>query len=448
MNRKIFFAILVLLVCSFLAFNAIGAGQYFRIHGFFIPDDTWTGWHPWKVTFDIGTSNSGFAAGIDSDGYLSGSFWLGNVGWAVFNHLEGSIERAKIVCPDDVFKDVNATCPATGFAWSENAGWIALSGTFINGGSGVYYNPTTGLIEWFWHSKALGYIPFYGYAGSPVDSGTVDQTGITLDGIWVNFIGKIAIIGNIAGTRIYNMTNQNVWYVFNTINHAGILNTIRKNVALISRNVPNTSLASGSGVNFIYQKSPSFDYDTTFAWVWPANERSIIIEWRDVVLNQIEIGDASTTAPRAIIALKDANGNGGNIIITDNVRRIYAFLYAEWSIYSGTKPTTWSPITSYIQSGAWNIPAKQLYVKWWLISKNTIGGSLQTPSMCPVIVANCTNTIAQIYDLNYFRTYDYTDASQKSVPFDDVRFEKSSLIIEYNNNVVSNPPPGLESVAQ
>ena len=68
--------------------------------------------------------------------------------------------------------------------------------------------------------------------------------------------------------------------------------------------------------------------------------------------------------------------------------------------------------------------------------------------MCPVIVANCTNTIAQIYDLNYFRTYDYTDASQKSVPFDDVRFEKSSLIIEYNNNVVSNPPPGLESVAQ
>lgn len=59
----------------------------------------------------------------------------------------------------------------------------------------------------------------------------------------VNFIGKIAIIGNIAGTRIYNMSNQNVGYVYNTLNQANILNTIRKNIALVSRNISTANLA-------------------------------------------------------------------------------------------------------------------------------------------------------------------------------------------------------------
>ena len=102
----------------------------------------------------------------------------------------------------------------------------------------------------------------------------------------MNFIGKIAVIGNIAGSRIYNMTNQNVGYVFSNISQAEILNTIRKNVAIISRNVPTMSLANGVGVNFIYQKGPAFDYDTSFGWIWPAGKRSIVIEGRDIILNQ------------------------------------------------------------------------------------------------------------------------------------------------------------------
>lgn len=145
----------------------------------------------------------------------------------------------------------------------------------------------------------------------------------------MNFIGKIAIIGNIAGTRIYNMTNQNVGYVYNTVNQASILNTIRKNIALVSRNITSASLAGGVGINFIYQKSLAFDYDTGFGWIWPSGKRSIIIEGRDIILNQATIGDSTEVQPRVMIALKDANGNGGNIIITKNVERIYTFLYAE-----------------------------------------------------------------------------------------------------------------------
>ena len=41
------------------------------------------------------------------------------------------------------------------------------------------------------------------------------------------------------------MTNQNVGYVFSNISQAEILNTIRKNIAIVSRNVPLASLVSG-----------------------------------------------------------------------------------------------------------------------------------------------------------------------------------------------------------
>lgn len=448
MNRKVLFAIITFFIFWLLSFTVIGAGQYFRVKGSFVPNDTWTAGHPGGVTFDIGTSYSGYSATIDTDGYLSGVFWTGMVGWVQLNHQVGGVERARIVCPDTVFRDTTIVCPASGFAWSQNGWWIALSGSFINGGSWVFYDPSQWMIQGFGHSSSLGYIPLYAYAWSPVDSGSTNQTGVTLDGVWVNFIGKIAVIGNIAGSRIYNMTNQNVGYVFSNISQAEILNTIRKNIAIVSRNVPLASLVSGVWVNFIYQKWQAYDYDTSFGWIWPAGKRSIVVEGRDIILNQNTIGDPSVTQPRAIIALKDTNGNGGNVIITKNVNRIYSFIYAEGSVYSGEKPNTTDPITSYISSGAWNIPAQQIYIKWWLISKNTIGWALQNPSVCPVVINNCTTILSQVYDLNYFRTYDYTDPNQISVPFNDVRFAKSSMVIDFNSAVATDPPPGLESVIQ
>ena len=73
---------------------------------------------------------------------------------------------------------------------------------------------------------------------------------------------------------------------------------------------------------------------------------------------------------------------------------------------------------------------------------------MQTPSVCPVVISNCNVAASQLYDLNYFRTYDYTDPTQKSVPFSDVRFEKSSIVIEYNTAIATDPPPGFESILQ
>lgn len=73
---------------------------------------------------------------------------------------------------------------------------------------------------------------------------------------------------------------------------------------------------------------------------------------------------------------------------------------------------------------------------------------MQTPSICPVIISDCTPTIAQIFDLNYFRTYDPTDITQKSAPYTDPRFSNASFIIDYNQDIVSAPPPGFDHILQ
>jgi hypothetical protein len=445
MNRKILFAIMLIGVLTFGVFTASWVGKFFRIKGDFTPDTSWTLWKPWRVLFDIGAPNSWYQAGIDLDGYLSGSFWLGNVWWGTFNHGVPSVARPRILCSNIVFNDPTIVCPVDGFWWSQNAGWISLSGTFINGWSWVYYNPASWRLEWFGHSRSLGWIPFYAEAATPITLTT--QTWVLLNGVWLNFIGKIAIIGNIAGTRIFSVTNQQVGYVFSTINHAEMLNYIRKNIALMSRNASASDLSDAFGTKFNFLIQRGSDYDTSVPWwTWPTNKKSIIIIGGDIILGQQQIG-LNTDINRAMIVLKDENGNGWNIFIEENVWRIYSFLYAEWSIYSWEKTITWS-VDPYVTRGVWNIPGNQLYINGAIVSKNTIGWSLQNPPTCPVVIANCDTLNSQIYDINYFRTYDYTDPTQKNVPYDDPRFYAASLVIEYNQWLANNPPPWLDSVLQ
>ena len=77
----------------------------------------------------------------------------------------------------------------------------------------------------------------------------------------VNFIGKVAILGNIAGTRVFevvnketNYQNQNPGYRYTTVQHANIMNTVRGNVAQLVRNRGN-NIDIDQGVNFMYQDS-------------------------------------------------------------------------------------------------------------------------------------------------------------------------------------------------
>jgi hypothetical protein len=313
--------------------------------------------------------------------------------------------------------------------------------------TGVYYNPSTALIEGFGWSRALGWVPFYAKTDNQeLGIDPLTETGITMDGIRVNFVGKIAIIGNIAGTRIYELPNQNVWYVFSMASQATMMNTIRKNVALISRNITDATLANpNSSLSFLVEKQN--DYLIDFGATWPANKRTIVVIGHDIILdttNDIWVDDGTV---RGLIALKDTNGNGGNIIISEKVKRIYALVYAEGSIFSWEKTAT-GLIDQYLVHGAWNIPQQQIYIKWLLISKNTISGARQVPIECPVIVSNCDQATAELYDLNYFRTFDPTDPTQRAVPYSDPRLDSASMVIEYDDAIMTDPPPWLENTIQ
>jgi hypothetical protein len=442
MKGKFFFSIIIIVGFILSIVSVFAATRLYRIHGSFLPDPTWSLGHPGKVTFDIDATNSGYAATIDESWFLSGYLWLGNAGWATFNHEDATC-RAQIVCPEDILQNPNQICPIHGCIWSQNSGWLVLSGSMIPWYTWAYYNPNTALIEGFWWNRGLGWVPFYSEVG-PVTPDT--QTGITANGLNINFVGKIAIIGNIAGTRIFDLPNQNVGYVFTTSNHAKVMNTLQKNIALLTRNISDAILENPASIfEFMVMRNSDYAFDIANP-IWPVNKRTIVVVGHDVVLDTTNnIGQRADGKTTALIVLKDHDGNGGNIIISDKVKQIYAFIYAEWSMISGEKSA--GAITPYVLSGALNIPARQLYIKGLLISKNTIGWAQQVPTVCPVVINDCTLTNSQIYDLNYFRTYDITDTSQKSTPvwLVDPRLDNAPLIIDYDATILSDPPPGVVS---
>lgn len=452
MKRKIWLASSVIIVLATCIVAVFSANSISRIRGSFTPDSSWTGWHPGNILFDIGSVNSGYTATRDADGYLSGFFWLGTVWWSTFAQCEdiGGVPlcNSRIVCPSDILQNPNQNCPVEWYAWSENAGWIVLSGSSIGSSSTwVYYNPTTRLIEgWAWN-KWLWWVPFYAVTeNQELGVDPITSTGITMDGVSIEFVGKIAIIWNIAGTRIFDLPNQNIGYVFTLAKHAVIMNTIHQNLALLTRNIADAVLRDpGSSFDFLIEKSQ--DYVFVFWDTWPVGKKTIVSYGHDIVLDTTNTIGQDDGVIRALIALKDNDGNGGNIIVSEKVKEIYALVYAEGSIFSGEKTMTWY-IDNYVSHSAFNIPQKQLYIKWLLISKNTISGARQTPISCPVTTDACTQATAELYDLNYFRAYDPSDPTQKAVPYADPRLDNASFVIEYDDAILQNPPPWLANTLQ
>lgn len=87
------------------------------------------------------------------------------------------------------------------------------------------------------------------------------SSGVMMDGIAIEFIGKIAVIGNIAGTRIFDLPNQNIGYIFNLSRHAAVISTIKQNIALMTRNISNSVLNDpGSSLSFILEKNNDYEF--------------------------------------------------------------------------------------------------------------------------------------------------------------------------------------------
>ena len=140
------------------------------------------------------------------------------------------------------------------------------------------------------------------------------------------------------------------------------MNSVHKNVTLVSRNIDDVTLEDeSSAFEFMVEKNADFIFD--FNRSWPTTKRTIVTIGHDIVLDQEDINPNPESFPtRALIALKDYNGSGGNIVVTDKVKRIYAFIYAEGSLFSGEKSAT-GAIVPYVNSGSWNIPTNQLFIK-------------------------------------------------------------------------------------
>lgn len=510
MKRKTFSTIVgilltfLLLTFSIAVINAQTWATGFLLSGKIVTPPSWDGGHVDNVWFATGwsftqTDNNFTPVYFDAGGILHGNFWLGTAGWATFDHNVDGYQAEISNCKDNILKQQvqrssQDLCYITGAAWSENAGWIILEWDKINSGSGVYFNPNTSNLEWFAWSEALGWVPMF--TGKIFDecSKNPESCGDTVlpndwykdpvspGSIAVNFIGKVAILGNIAGTKVFEVANksgyknQDVGYTYSTVQHAPILNQIRGNVARLTRNLKITDgLATNAPHNwFLYNNqkdyclggsnpNPCNGYSNIASLsTIPDDAKTIIVKGKDIIIDgdinntTDNINSTNPTAMKWIIALKDDNGNGWNIYITKNASQIYAYIFAEWSIFSGEKESDGKTV-KYIESGdvgTSGLPVNQLYINGIVISKNTIGWNANSNSIvskCPIIVSECYITNATSFDWSYFRAYsDGALGAKSSLPdsrkhITDTRVKNATVIIDYNNNILKNPPVGFEN---
>jgi hypothetical protein len=184
------------------------------------------------------------------------------------------------------------------------------------------------------------------------------------------------------------------------------INTLRKNISLMNR-----GRRTYADVDYRVSTTDMSVQDGDFT-----NHRTIIVIGGDITITEnISKRDESL----AIIALADEEGNGGNIIIEDDVTDVYVGLFTERAVRSTGD--------------------SQLYIYGALVSGNTLGET--AAGICPYYVTSCTNP--KHYDLEYLRTYDGTDPAKASMSTRATEHTTSALIIEYDMRLQSDPPPGI-----
>ncbi len=193
------------------------------------------------------------------------------------------------------------------------------------------------------------------------------------------------------------------------VTRAKLIDSIRKNVAVLSRNRINGYWWT----SYIIQNE-----DFTITWGTFDDKRTIVVIGRNVTISE-NIGHKDH--PLAIIALADNAGNGGDILINSTVTDIDASLIAEHSVHS---------------SGD-----HQLYIHGSVISENTLGDT--AARICPYYVSvSCTEIEAAKYDFENLRAgFDGTDNTKKAISATAANYPNTPLIIEYDMRVQSDPPP-------
>jgi hypothetical protein len=158
------------------------------------------------------------------------------------------------------------------------------------------------------------------------------------------------------------------------------LNKIRENVAILTRNITNTYTNSSFGTSapirlgnkilFINNggTNKTLRYTDIVSDFPSGSVDSIIVIGGDIIIGTGVINN--TSKPKGIIVLKNAAGLGGNIVITNNVKKIESSIFTEGTVYSGDDMANlYNDTTLKVTT----LGENQLYIKGSLISRNTIG---------------------------------------------------------------------------
>ncbi len=124
------------------------------------------------------------------------------------------------------------------------------------------------------------------------------------------------------------------------------VNVVRKNVSILLRNagnIINTNLDGSSAVSFNKamlfrtEDNPSLEF-IAYSNIETAFDndlaRSLIVVGADIYIDVDLLPPPLMSQSRAIIALKNEKGEGGNIWIKGSVKQIEATLFAEKTIWS------------------------------------------------------------------------------------------------------------------
>lgn len=370
---------------------------------------------------------------IETDGtslYLTGNFWVQTVGWWTF----GDRWAGKTYLLVNPSGNIDDPMSLSWFAWTENAGWIRFNHDATQSWTGVTLSTANRTFTWLAWSETLGWIPF------------------TSNGAFPSVIGTVKILWNAAEKKYILNLYGDIGNVYDIDITSSTINRIRKNVYLSIRNAPegkiNHTTSFWANWPNILNHMLVFTYTGTtmnsvnLSRIAPYIDdtiRGVLVIGGDIIVDQ-DLPNIPTALTRSLVSIKNDEWSGGNIFITSTVKKIYSSLFAEQSLYSGDRVggvnnfynDMLSKVIAYL-------PVRQLYIKWTLISRNTIGWAAKPESpRCPVVENNCNRTTALKYDINYFRNYDWTPANRATNGYDDY-----SIIVDYDSRVVDSPPPGL-----
>ena len=255
------------------------------------------------------------------------------------------------------------------------------------------------------------------------------------------FGNAVKIIGQKSGNNIFQSFVNSEQTSISAQSRSESINLIRKNIWLLTRNVTFTADTYSWSNLKVYKKDIILNPQQELI----TEGKRTIVAYGDITINS-DLTNPNDANTLAIIALKNEGWTGWNIFIQSQVKRLDASIVAQGSIFSGDK--SWAPLYYAQEPNAVDILKNQLYIYGAVSSLNTIGGaSLEVGSKCPSPDIACDNTNALIYDFEHLRYYRWWAGEAAPLARGSAKLtgdeKSSSLIIEFNERVISNAPPWL-----